>query len=275
MLHRKVRPPSKWYGAKWYLKDKIIALFPPRTTYHTYVEPYCGMANVFFAHDPEGKAEILNDINPDLMNFFLVLQNEKKFARFARLASCSPFSEALFQSAAEFLAKSGGTDIERALHFFILARQSRSGDTKNFAPITKNRLRRGMNEQVSAWLSSVRGLPEVHARLQRVLLLNRPAVAVIQEFDQPDCVIYCDCPYYPDSRAAPTAYGENDMTAEDHEELIEVIKKSRSKILLSGYDNPLYAEELKDWRREDFLSPNHISGDKQKRVMVESVWMSY
>lgn len=37
------------------------------------------------------------------------------------------------------------------------------------------------------------------------------------------------------------------MTDKQHEELIELIKQSKSKICLSAYDNDLYNERLKDW----------------------------
>jgi putative AlgH/UPF0301 family transcriptional regulator len=36
-----------------------------------------------------------------------------------------------------------------------------------------------MNEQASAWLTAVKGLPDVHARLKRVVILNHDALDVI------------------------------------------------------------------------------------------------
>ena len=38
-----------------------------------------------------------------------------------------------------------------------------------------------------------------------------------------------------------------EMTNAQHEELIELIMQSKSKICLSAYDNELYNTRLKDW----------------------------
>jgi DNA adenine methylase len=66
--------------------------------------------------------------------------------------------------------------VQRAVRFFVLCRQSLAGRMDTFAPLSKNRTRRRMNEQASAWLTAVEGLPAVHARLKRVAILNRPAL---------------------------------------------------------------------------------------------------
>lgn len=273
---KRVAPAAKIHGGKHYLAPKIIALFPPRDSYHTYVEAYCGMASVLLAHDPTNKAEVINDISRDTTNFFEVLQSKSLFDLFMQMAAVTPFSELQFESSLSKVQSAIKHQChERAFHFFVVCRQSWAGKRKKFATITKSRLRRGMNEQVSAWLSGVDGLYEVHQRLQRVVIRNVPALQLLKEFDNSKTVHYLDPPYHPDSRVDKTAYGDDDTTVQDHEELIEAVLESRSKILLSGYANPAYDKALAKWTRHDLRSANHSSGAKSKRVMVESVWTNF
>ena len=79
--------------------------------------------------------------------------------------------------------------VERAVNFFIRCRQSRAGCFKDFATLSRTRTRRGMNEQASAWLTVIDGLPEVHARLKRVVILNHDALDVIgNRMDRIHCI---------------------------------------------------------------------------------------
>jgi DNA adenine methylase len=273
---KRVAPAAKIHGGKFYLAPKIIALFPPRQSYINYVEDYCGIASVLLAHDPEGKSEIINDINGDTTNFFDVLKRKNEFNLFERMVALTPFSELQFEASLSRLESGINLQAhERAFHFFVVCRQSRSGDRKQFATITKNRLRKRMNEQVSAWLGGIETLVDVHQRLQRVLIRNVPALQLLEEFNNDKTVHYLDPPYHPESRVDKDAYGEYDTTAKDHEELIKAVKKSRSKILLSGYHCDLYDTELKKWDLVEIISPNHVSGQQSKRRMVECVWKNY
>ena len=61
--------------------------------------------------------------------------------------------------------------------------------------MSRNRTRRQMNEQASAWLTCVEGLPAVHARLKRVVVLNQPALEVIKREDGEKTLFYLDPPY--------------------------------------------------------------------------------
>lgn len=273
-----VKPPAKIFGGKYYLKDKILGLFPPRSSYHTYVEAYGGMGNVLLAHDPTNKSEVFNDLDGDVSNFFSVLQSQVQFDQFKHLAALAPFSEKQFKRSLAALAshkKNPLVPADAAYHFFVVARQSRAGNREDFATCTKTRLRRRMNEQVSAWLSGVENLYDVHQRLQRVLIRNVPATALLIEFDNAETVHYLDPPYLPSTRVAATEYHDFEMSEDDHVKLLDVIKKSRSKILLSGYHSSLYDTELKSWKHQEFSLPNNVSGAKVKRRMVEVCWYNF
>src|SRR5262245_37755494 len=173
---RRTDPPLKWHGGKWYLASKILSLARPHLHYG---EPFAGGLQVLLAKNPWGISEVVNDLHGELSNFWRVLQRDDLFHKFHRVVQAKPFSEAEFRESA---ARQGqGDAVERAVSFFITCRQSLAGRMNNFTGITKTRTRRGMNNEVSAWLSAVAGLPTVHSRLRRVLILNRDALDVLRQ----------------------------------------------------------------------------------------------
>jgi DNA adenine methylase len=269
--------PLKSHGGKHYLARQIVALMPPHTHY---VEAQAGGLAVFFAKPFEGISEVVNDINGDLMTFWRVLQDKKSFAEFKRRIEAVPFSEVEWQDAEQALA---GLDesvrrtdlVERAVRFFILSRQSMAGRCQEFTPLTRTRTRRGMNEQASAWLKAIEGLTAVHARLQRVVILNRPAIEVIRSQDGPQTLFYLDPPYLPETRSSGEVFGKFDMTEAEHEELLEVIQGLQGKVMISGYRCPLYDARLTKWHRHEFDVPNNAAGGVLKRRMVETVWCNF
>jgi DNA adenine methylase len=115
---------------------------------------------------------------------------------------------------------------------------------RNAAPPSKTgRLRRGMDERKSGYLTALDRLPAVHGRLKNVALSNRPAADVIREFDGPATVFYLDPPYLQSTRASPDVYC-HEMTEPQHRELLDTLLTVKGKVLLSGYASPLYDTAL-------------------------------
>lgn len=283
-------PPIKWHGGKHYLASRIVALMPPRCRkpnapdaadpgWLHYVEPFAGGLAVLLASDPEGISEVANDLNGELTNFWCALQSPEAFAEFKRRAEAVPFSEFEFEGAHVepplTFDKAGGMTAQ-AVNFFVRCRQSLSGRMDSFAGITRTRTRRGMNEQVSAWLGAVEGLAAVHERLKRVLILNRDALDVIRSEDGPRTLFYLDPPYLHETRATTGEYA-HEMSNSEHEALLNVLGNLKGRFLLSGYRSDTYdkAALRNGWNRHDFDLPNNAAGGKAKRRMTECVWCNY
>lgn len=276
----------KLHGAKHYLAKKIVATFPPRKSdnhpdgWLHYVEPFAGTLAVLLAQNPEGISEVANDLDEDLANFWACLRDGIAFGIMRRQLEAMPFSERDWQEAgcpdtAEgYWANSPRAPVDRAIAFFVRCRQSMAGRQKCFAPLSRTRTRRGMNEQASAWLNAIEGLPEVHERLKRVVILNRSAVEVIRTQDGPNTLFYLDPPYCPDTRTAKEVY-RHEMTAEQHEELLALVIGCKGKFAISGYRNDLYDRMLSEWKRHEFSIANHAAGGDTKRRMVECLWVSW
>lgn len=263
--------PLKWHGGKGRLATKIIDHIPAHTRY---LEPYAGGLSVLLRKSGEGVAEWVNDLNGDLSNFWQIIGDPFSFERFQRLAESCPMSEGVFDSARRSI--DGSTGVARAFWFFVKMRQSRQGIGKDYATPTK-RLRRGMNEQVSSWLSAVEGLPEIHNRIKRVEIWNRPAIESIKKLDDPDLFVYADPPYLHSTRNSTGEYGSLEMSSDDHAELLEALGKLRGRFLLSGYRSTVYDAwaSFYNFRRVDIETPNNASSAKTKERKVECLWMNY
>jgi DNA adenine methylase len=144
---------------------------------------------------------------------------------------------------------------------------------RDFATMSRTRTRRAMNEQASAWMTAVEGLPAVAARLKRVVIFNDDALAVIQREDGPKTLFYCDPPYLHETRTATDVY-DHEMSADDHTRLLTLLNQVQGSVLLSGYRSNLYDSMLlpPQWERFEFDLPNNAAGGSAKRRMVECVW---
>lgn len=274
--------PLKWHGGKSYLATKIIALMPPHTRY---VEPCAGGLQVLIRKPCEGIAEFANDTNRHLMNFWEVLGRPSLFESFKRSVDAIPLSDREFEiskSLSECLGwhpnKMDGTmsseaKVLRAVAFFVKMRQSRQGLGESYCTPTK-RTRRGMNENVSAWLTAVDGLAEIHSRLRRVEIWNRPALEVIRELDSADTLFYLDPPYLHSTRSSKGEYGPHEMNELDHAELLSDLDGIEGKFMLSGYRSELY-DRFDHWHRVEFDLPNNASSSKSKQRKTECVWMNF
>ncbi len=287
----KLTNPLKWHGGKSYLADWIISLMPKHLHY---VEPYAGGLAVLLAKDPNdpkfdevtgnsqfrGTSEVVNDLNGSLTNFWHVLQDKDTFQAFQKVLSVIPFSQSEFEDAEdrmELLFPDKVFDVFAAVAFFIRCRQSRAGSFKSFATLSRNRTRRGMNEQASAWLNAIDGLPAVHDRLKRVVILHDDALKVIRQQDGPKTLFYLDPPYVHSTRneSSTKAY-EYEMSDDEHYKMLNTIRGCRGDVMLSGYDNDIYDVMLVKqcgWTRHDKLIDNKLSNDRVP--VIESVWANF
>ncbi len=291
---REFSAPLKWHGGKSYLADWIMSHFPPHLHY---VEPFFGGGAVLFARDPNrdwfvghpdcemqkdgrpkahhaGCSEVVNDVNCELTNFWIVMQGEQEFARFVRRIEATPFSEWEWNATKRSGPGGEWECVERAVRFFVRFRQSRQGLGKDFATLTRRRTRRGVNEQVSAWLSAVEGLPQAHERLRNAVILNQDAVSVIRSQDGPYTLFYLDPPYCLETRTAKDCY-EHEMSDEDHKRLLAALLEVEGKVVLSGYHNPLYDRALAGWRTAEREIDNKAGGGATKQKRTEVLWMNF
>jgi DNA adenine methylase len=161
-----------------------------------------------------------------------------------------------------------------AVGFFIRCRQSHAGRMTGFTALTRTRLRRAMNGNVSEWIGCVDGLPAIHARLRRVVVENMDALELIRREDTVETLFYCDPPYLHETRTATDVY-DHEMTLNDHRAFLDVAASSVGKFMISGYANDLYDQALAGWWRLTFDLPNNAAGGDAKRRMTEVLWCNF
>lgn len=282
--------PLKIHGGKEPLASWIVSLMPPRCKnpgnpakgddgWLHYVEPYFGGGAVLLKNDPEGISEVVNDIDGELINFWCVLQNEKSFAKFKRIVEAVPFAEDEFSYGGKYFlfGKTVQGNVDAAVRFFVRCRQSLSGRRSYFSPTTRNRTRRGMNEQASSWLSAIDGLGAVHERIKRVVILNKDALEVISQQAGPRTLFYLDPPYLHETRSSTGEYGNFEMTWSDHVEMLDLLTTIEGRFMLSGYPSEVYDQyaEQNGWNVHQKDVDNKSSKKKKKPRKTETVWTNY
>ena len=128
-----------------------------------------------------------------------------------------------------------------------------------------------MSGVVSRWLGSVDMLPEIAERLLRVQIENRPAVDVINLYDDKRTLFYCDPPYPHEARGDAKAYGF-EMSDTEHEKLARVLAGVKARVAISGYRCALMDKLYSRWRRIDAPSKKCHS---VKQPRAEALWLNY
>jgi DNA adenine methylase len=237
-----LKPPLKWPGAKWNLADWIVSHFPP---HQHYLEPFFGSGAAFFTKAPSLR-EVVNDLDSNVVNLFRLLRDPVMAQHLAGLVYLTPWSRE------EYLASYAPTDdsLEQARRFLVRHWQSHGGCggvvrstgwRHNGAKIT------GHSRTTSVWRKLPDRLLATVDRLKDAEIECRPALDVIQCHNSADTLIYADPPYVLSSRRDDLYTHE--MSDDDHVALLAALDAHRGPVLLSGYDNPLYAERLAHWLR--------------------------
>ena len=250
----RLRSPIQWFGGKGRMISKLLPLLP---RCHTWVEVFGGGASLTMARQPS-PVEVYNDLDGDLCAFFRVLADEELFARFYRRVGLLPYAREIYN---EYRASWRECDdpVERAARWFVVARQSFSGIFALSWGTMVTASCRGMSASCSCWLSCLEMLPEIHARLLRVQIENSDFRVILDRYDTPDTLFYCDPPYVQSTRRDGGYTCE--MSDADHRELVELLLTRRGMCVLSGYASELYLPlEDAGWLRMDFQTVCHAAG---------------
>ncbi len=266
--HRKLIPFG-WYGGKYSHLDWLLPLLP---TAHHYCEPFAGSGAVLL-NRPPSPVETYNDLDGEVVNFFRVLREQKD--ALTEAIGLTPFSREEFGLACSL--EPDLAPLERARRFYVRARQVRTGLAQT-ATIgrwanCKETSRAGMSGVVSRWLGGVAALPQIAERLLRVQIENRPALDVIQLYDAPGTLFYCDPPYLHETRGDSNAYGY-EMTNAQHTELADALNSVQGKVAISNYPCDLMDRlyPAPKWLKTTGLERT-IHSTKDKRS--EALWTNY
>lgn len=260
------RPALRYHGGKWMLAPWIISHMPE---HRIYVEPFGGGASVLL-RKPRSYAEIYNDLDCDIVNFFKVLRDRELGRKLIDKLRLTPFSRDEFKSA----YGDSGNAVENARRLLIRSFMGFGSDGHNDRKPTG--FRANSNRPGTTPAHDWANLGDAHLtlidRLQGVVIENRPAMQVCTQHDGPDTLHYLDPPYVTETRAADRNKGQYkfEMTDADHISFLESATELSGMVMISGYNHPLYESALSDWARIDRVA---FADGARKRT--ESLWLNY
>lgn len=250
----------RYTGAKWRIANWIISHMP---SHHSYLEPFFGSGAIFFSKQPS-KIETINDLDGNVTNLFEIIRTNAE--ELAHLVYDTPFSRKDYDDAFNIKPT---TSFEKARLFLLKCWQGygfRTNDSK--VGWKRDISGRDAAYALRNWNRLPKWILDIQDRLKTVQIENRPALEVIETFNKPNVLIYCDPPYVLSTRTGKQYKYE--MTESDHAALLKALLAHRGMIMISGYDSELYNNLLSGWAKYA------ISTTAEKGVhRTEYLWTNY
>ncbi|MBR0568381.1 DNA adenine methylase [Azoarcus sp. L1K30] len=258
----------RYHGGKYRLAPWVISHFPE---HRFYTEAFGGAAGVLL-QKPRSYAEVYNDLDGDMTNFFRVLRDPA--SRQALIEQCvlTPYSRDEFEQAWDPSTE----PVERARRLCVRAQMGfgSAGATKGTTGFRIDCFREYGTAQ-HLWARFPDNLRAVGERLTGVLIENRTAIEVLRAHDAPETLHYIDPPYLFETRVlehGKNGYYRHEMTDADHLELLKAVVSLRGMVVISGYPNEMYDQALDGWHRVSTVA--RISAGRGTSIRTEVLWIS-
>ncbi|AGM11658.1 AdoMet-MTase [Halovirus HCTV-5] len=268
--------PFTYFGSQYRSCSFILEHLPITKRY---VEPFGGSATIL-CNRTKVEHETYNDVEKLVTDFFEVLRDDAE--ELIRKLELTPYSRNEFERAVEL--ESDGIEklekIERARLFFVLCEQGRY--SRMFEARSKGEWARTITQirgesplDINKYRNKIEQLAVVAERFSDVQIENRDAIKLLEEYDAEETVFYLDPPYPVEVREnSEGAYGSNEFSDEDHEELLSVARNMDGYVGISSYDSQLYRTNLTGWNvyKDDAkTNQNGPSGNKQEHSVTQEV----
>lgn len=257
------RPALRYFGGKFRLADWIISHFPE---HRVYVEPFGGAASVLLKK-PRSYAEVYNDIDDSVYNYFKVLQNPLKAKELKYLIEMTPFSRREF----ELAHVKHPEPVESARRLVIRSFMGFGADSvTNIESKTgfRNNSNRSGTTPARDWVNWPKEIGNFTERLKGVVIENKDAIDVMKNHDSIYTLHYVDPPYSHQTRRGGRYKYE--MDDQDHVQLINFLKTLQGKVALSGYESDFYNDYLIGWTKVTKESRADKAG-----LRTEVLWLNY
>lgn len=233
--------------------------------HHSYVEPYFGCGAVLFAKKPAA-IETVNDLDGEVVNFFRTIRDPESREKLQEWLMYTPYARQVYD---DTFLREPESNVERAAYFAIRSMQGHGYRLTEKSGWKKDVHGRESSYAVKYWNELPESIAEMAIRLKGVQIENRPALEVIENFNNENVLMYLDPPYVFSTRSGGKQY-RHEMYDRGHIELMETVVDSRAKIMISGYDCELYDFYLGNWNKAQITARTQ---DNKRRV--ETLWMNY
>jgi len=248
----------------------LLKLIPK---HRIYLELFGGSAKLLLNKEPS-KIEVYNDYSKQIANLFYVATF--KFDEFYEKINRIVYSRAIFDEIADEvinveIEELGDVDLAVKTYFKLYASYSGLLESKFFKQ-TYTR------QSAKQFFNNLELLRVIHDRLKNVIIESLDFRKLLNKYkDIEDAFIYLDPPYF------NLNYYRAKFTIEDHKDMLNILKSTKAKWLLSGYANDLYDDELKDFYRVEIPVVKHskILNENTKKInnskdkVLEILWANY
>tara|TARA_B100001105_G_scaffold95218_1_gene75758 strand:- start:787 stop:1575 length:789 start_codon:yes stop_codon:yes gene_type:complete len=243
-----------------------MQFFPP---HGCYVEPFGGAAGVLL-RKPRVYAEVYNDLDAEVVNFFRVLRDPVLRQDLIHACRLTPYARDEFDLAYE------PTDdpLERARRTCVRAAMGfgSAGATKATTGFRTDTRRKYGTAQHN-WADYPEALASIGERFTGVLIEHRDAIEVIQSHDGHDTLFFVDPPYVHETRHMRNKGGyRHELDDDGHRRLLQALQAVDGMVVLCGYPHPLYDEGLPGWQRHETTA--RISGGRGTSLRTEVAWIN-
>lgn len=259
-----MKTPIAYYGGKQSMLRHILPRIPKHTVY---TEPFFGGGAVFFAKPPS-KAEIINDNNHMLINFFEVVKTN--FTELKKKVEATLFSRAIYTVAlAMYRAPHLFGPVQKAWAFFVATQMGfasgiGSWGYDKFGKRSKTFLNKALKFDES-----------IAQRLGHTTVECKDACSVIKTYDSKEAFHYIDPPYIDTNLGHYRGY-----TQDNYQQLLETLSAVKGKFLLSSFPSALLSKYVNQngWHTISFKKPlcAHKSKDgSSKPIKIEMLTANY
>ena len=265
-----IRAPLTWPGSKYRFLDKILPILPYRKVF---VDVFGGSGSVILNRKPS-ELDVYNDRFGGVVAFYRCLRDKEKMDKVIEWLENTVHSREEFIWCKETWENSIN-DVERAAKWYYMTQTSFSGLGRAFARQTNSKFTPTVHKRLELF-------PAMHERLKTIQIENLSWKQCMKDFDGPRTVFYLDPPYLD----TDTGCYRVKFTADDHKELVSVIKNTTGYVALSGYDdNYIYNRETfwdnrLAWEVTSGMMPNAFTqtnnqkeDNRVKRKVKECLWI--
>ena len=257
-----MKTPISYYGGKQQLAKTILSIIPE---HRLYCEPFFGGGAIFFAKSP-AEAEIINDSNGELINFYEVVK--RNFKALEKEINLSLHSRRQHDYARIIYYNPDLFDpVKRAWAVWMLASSSYGcmlGATYDYDRTGKTSQKIKHKRESFAHDYAI--------RLQSTQIECCDALRIIKSRDVPDGFFYLDPPYVGADQGHYDGY-----TQTDFDELLQVLQNLKGKFLLSSYRNKNLAEVSKrnGWYTIEIKMANSMTTRYEIKTKIEVLTANY
>ncbi len=236
-------------GNKQAIAHKIIPYFPP---HKTYIEPFFGAGGMFF-NKPKAKYNIVNDLDSDVFNLFMVIMNRKE--ELEKAFYMMPIHSDLL----EYWKKNKETDpIKKAIRFLLLSNFTLLGTGSQLSYLTsdaENNILQDLQKTQSKLYGCRFNNSDFRKFLKSLSFRGR-------EKDALNTFIYCDPPYL-----GTNDNYSNSFTEQDSIDLFDCLQATGCKFAMSEFDNEFILNQAKE-RKLNIICIGERQNLKNRRTEI-------